>query len=124
MSTHRGSLNTQRRFLFLYVALLCAAVFCQHSAHAAITASQPFRATPCRVKVAADAPSAQQRLRTQVRRATCPGRAAASEFWAATTPTGNLRLAGTSASDLQRHTALARLCAEIPPQLRPYSLRV
>lgn len=124
MSTHRGSLRLYRRSLLLYVAMLCLAVFGQHSAHAAKTASRPFDSRPCPRKVAAEAPSLQQRVNASVRRAARPARGAQrSTFWSAT-PLPSTAGLTADAAGREAYTVQARRDRAILPQRRPYNLRV
>ena len=123
MSTNRGSLSTHRRSLLLNIALLCVAVFCQHSAHMAKTASQPFRATPCRAKVASVSYVPESKIKLRARRAARPSRDSLEHNLAQYSALTPVALAELNAS-AQRAERQDRRAESIAPQFRSFYLRV
>ena len=115
-----GSKRTTRHFLFLYIAFLCFAVFGSHTAHFAKTASQPFRQTPCRVKVAANTPVSKISSEVRARRIVRPAQPAT--FGAGIFGERQQLQAATSAGNLQ--ALRVRDGIHIPAQARPFALRV
>jgi hypothetical protein len=116
-------MSTRRRSLFLYIALLCTTVFCQYTAHFAKTASQPFRLTPCRAKVAAVSVLPESKLKVRVRRATrlpqIAARYDAAQHFGL--PSSSLTAAAISS---QRVSLLDRSAESAAPQFRAFYLRV
>jgi hypothetical protein len=114
-----------RASVLFRIALLCFAVFCQHTAHAARTASQPLRLTSCQAKVAAEPPSSERKVTLRVRRGVFPpriltnlrGTRVAARNTGATCP-------ADSASLLQRFEACERQNLSIERQFRPFALRI
>jgi hypothetical protein len=109
--------------MFLYIALLCAAIFGQYTAHFAKTASQPFRLTPCRVKVAAASPLPESRIKARIRRAVRPPQVppaySSSQHFGLTS--GSLIQIAASGF---RVNGLERSAESAAPQFRAFYLRV